>query len=188
MGIISRLLLLLYVLAVMAALVVGAGVCLHFIPTQVWQTYLNWIISTKETIIVIGVMFLASLCLLMMTLSSKKGAAVNSKSDVELQKGSLNEVKVAVPAIVSVVERAALSVQGVRQVEAKVQNKGGEKPVNIQISIVLGQNYSAPEVSALVKSEINKAIQTALQISDVPIDVKVTEVTHAVVEREKRVV
>ena len=77
---------------------------------------------------------------------------------------------------------------GVRQVEAKVQNQGGENPVNVQISIVLGQNYSAPEVSALVKSEIQKALQTALQISNVPIDVKVTEVTHAVVEREKRVV
>ena len=187
MGIISRLLLLLYVLAVMAALVVSAGVCLHFISTQVWQTYLNWIISTKETIIVIAVMFLASLCLLMMTLSSKKGVT-SVKGDVELQKGTFNEVKVAIPAIVSVVERAALSVQGVRQVEAKVKNMGGEKPVNVQISIVLGQNYSAPEISALVKTEIQNAIQTALQISDVPIDVKVTEVTHAVVEREKRVV
>jgi uncharacterized alkaline shock family protein YloU len=187
MGIISRLLLLLYVLAVMAALVVGAGVCLHFIPTQVWQSYLNWIISTRETIIVIAVMFLASLCLLFMTLSSKK-RAVSVKGDVELQKGTFNEVKIAVPAIVSVVERAALSVQGVRQVDAKVQNQGGENPVNVQISIVLGQNYSAPEVSALVKSEIQKALQTALQISNVPIDVKVTEVTHAVVEREKRVV
>jgi len=187
MGIISRLLLLLYVLAVMAALVVSAGVCLHFIPTQVWQSYLNWIISTRETIIVIGVMLLASLCLLLMTLSSKKGA-VNMKGDVELQKGTFNEVKVAVPAIVSVVERAALSVQGVRQVEAKVQNKGGTNPLNVQVSMVLSQSYSAPEVSALVKMEINKALQTALQIPEVPVDVKVTEVTHAVVEREKRVV
>lgn len=187
MGIISRLLLLLYVLAVMAALVVSAGVCLHFIPTQVWQSYLNWIISTRETIIVIGVMLLASLCLLVMTLSSKKGA-VNMKGDVELQKGTFNEVKVAVPAIVSVVERAALSVQGVRQVEAKVQNKGGTNPLNVQVSMVLSQSYSAPDVSALVKMEINKALQTALQIPEVPVDVKVTEVTHAVVEREKRVV
>ena len=187
MGIISRLLLLLYVLAVMAALVISAGVCLHFIPTQVWQSYLNWIISTRETIIVIGVMLLASLCLLVMTLSSKKGA-VNMKGDVELQKGTLNEVKVAVPAIVSVVERAALSVQGVRQVEAKVQNKGGQNPLNVQVSMILSQSYSAPEVSALVKMEINKALQTALQIPEVPVDVKVTEVTHAVVEREKRVV
>lgn len=187
MGIISRLLLLLYVLAVMAALVISAGVCLHFIPTQVWQSYLNWIISTKETIFVIAIMFLASLCLLIMTLSSRKGT-VNVKGDVELQKGTFSEVKVAVPAIISVVERAALSVQGVRQVEAKVQNTGGETPISVQISMILGQSYSAPDVSYMVKTEINKALQTALQISEVPVDVKVTEVTHAVVEREKRVV
>lgn len=187
MGIISRLLLLLYVLAVMVALVVSAGVCLHFISTQVWQAYLNWIISTQETLIVIAVMFLASLCLLAMTLSSKKGY-VNTKGDVELQKGTFNEVKVTIPAVVSVVERAALSVQGVRQVEAKVQNSGGDIPVNVQVSIVLSQSYSAPDISAQVKMEINKALQTALQVSDVPIEVKVTEVTHAVTEREKRVV
>ena len=187
MGIISRLLLLLYVLAVMAALVVGAGVCLHFISTQVWQAYLNWIISSQETLIVIAVMFLASLCLLSMALSSKKGS-VNVKGDVELQKGTFSEVKVAVPAIVSVVERAAMSVQGVRQVEAKVQNKGGATPVNVHIEIILSQGYSAPEVSSLVKESVNKALETALQISDVPVEVKVTEVTHAVIEREKRVV
>ena len=187
MGIISRLLLLLYVLAVMAALAVGAGVCLHFIPTQVWQSYLEWILTTRETLIVLGVMFFASLCLLSMALSSKKGP-VNIKGDVELQKGTFNEVKVALPAVVSVVERAALSVQGVRQVEAKVQNRGGESPVTAQVSVILGQGYSAPDVSALIKMEINRALQTALQISDVPVDVKVTEVTHAVMERERRVV
>lgn len=188
MGIISRLLLLLYVLAVMAALAVGAGVCLHFIPTQVWQAYLNWIISSQETLIVIAVMFLASVCLLAMTLSSGKKGVVDVKGDVELQKGTFSEVKVAVPAIVSVVERAAMSVQGVRQVEAKVQNKGGENPVNVHIEIILSQGYSAPEVSSTVKVAVNKALETALQISDVPVEVKVTEVTHAVMEREKRVV
>ena len=187
MGIISRLLLLLYVLAVMAALVISAGVCLHFIPTQVWQNYLNWILSTRETLIVIGVMFLASICLLMMALSSKRNA-MNFKGDVELQKGTFNEVMVAIPAVVSVVERATLSVPGVRQVEAKVQNKGGANPLNVQVAIALSQGYSAPDVSALVKTEINKAVETALQIPEVPVEVKVTEVTHAVAEREKRVV
>jgi uncharacterized alkaline shock family protein YloU len=171
----------------MAALVVSAGVCLHFIPTQVWQAYLNWIIATEETVIVIAVMFAASLCLLAMALSTKK-SPVNLKGDVELQKGSLFEVKIAIPAIVSVVERAALSVQGVRQVEAKVQNRGGDVPVNVQLSITLSQSYSAPDTSAQVKTAVNKALQTALQISDVPVEVKVTEVTHAVIERDKRVV
>ena len=133
MGIISRLLLLLYVLAVMAALVVSAGVCLHLFPTQVWQDELNLIISRQETLFVIAIMFLASLCLLSAALSSSKKATavVNLSGDVELQKGTSKEVSVTIPAIVSVVERAALSVVGVRQVEAKVNNQSGNIPVNV---------------------------------------------------------
>jgi uncharacterized alkaline shock family protein YloU len=173
----------------MAVLVVSAGVCLHFIPTQVWQDNLSLIISRQETLIVIAVMLLASLCLLSMSLSSsKKATIVNLSGDVELQKGTFKEVSVSIPAIISVVERAALSVAGVRQVEAKVQNKGGNAPVNVQLSIILSQNYSAPEVSAEIKTAVNKALQVALEISDVPVDMKVSEITHAVIERERRVV
>ena len=189
MGLISRLLLLLYVLAVMAALVISAGVCLHFIPTQVWQNELNWILSRQETLMVIAVMILASFCLLSIALSStKKATVVNLSGDVELQKETAKEVAVTIPAIVSVVERAALGVVGVRQVEAKVSNQGGNTPVKVQLSMVLSQSYSAPEVSAEVKAAINKALEIALEISNVPVDIKVTEITHAVIERERRVV
>ena len=190
MGIISRLLLLLYVLAVIAALIVSAGVCLHFISAQVWQNELNWLISSQETLIVIAVMFLASLCLLSAALSSNKKAAavVNLSGDVELEKGTQKEVSVTIPAIVSVVERAALSVAGVRQVEANVQNQGGNIPVKVQLSIILSQNYSAPEISAEVKKAVNEALQVVLEISDVPVEIKVSEITHAVIERERRVI
>ena len=189
MGIISRLLLLLYVLAVMAALVVSAGVCLHLFPAQVWQNELNWILSRQETLIVIAIMFLASLCLLSMSLSSsKKATVVNLSGDVELEKGTQKEVAVTIPAIVSVVERAALNVAGVRQVEAQVSNQGGNIPVKVQLSMILSQSYSAPEVSAEVKTAVNQALQVSLEISDVPVEIKVTEITHAVIERERRVV
>ncbi len=189
MGILSRLLLLLYILAVMTALVVSAGVCLHFIPAQTWQNQLNWLLARQETLIVLVVMFVASLCLLSMALSSsKKATVVNLSGDVELQKGSKNEVKITVPAITSVVERAALNVVGVRQVEAKVSNQGGAVPVNVQLNIVLSQNYAAPEISAQVKTSVNRALQTLMQIPEAPVEIKVVEVTHAVIEREKRVV
>ncbi len=187
MGILGRLLLLLYVLAVMVALGASAGACLHLISTPVWQNELQWIISRQETLIVLAIMFLASLCLLTMALSSKK-TVVNPQSDVELQKGTFNEVKVTIPAIVGVVERAALNVVGVRQVEAKVFNQSGEVPINIKLTIILGQNYAAPEISAEVKNSVNEALKTVLQIPEVPMDIKVTEVTHAVIERERRVV
>lgn len=187
MGIITRLLLLLYVLAVMSALVVSAGVCLHFIPTQVWQNELQHLISRRETLAVIAVMFLASLCLFIAVFSTDKKNS-GSKKDVELQKGSSSEIKITLQAISEVVERTALTVPGVREVTPKVIRTDGEIPVKIFLDITLGQGYSAPETSEKINRAVNDALMTATEMSGIPIEVKVTEVTHAVAVRERRVV
>mgnify|MGYP007069947755 CR=1 FL=1 len=81
-----------------------------------------------------------------------------------------------------------MNVVGVRQVSASVAKQGGEVPVNVKMEIVLSQNYAAPVVSAQVKEAVNAALKTVLQTPDAPVEVKVVEVTHAVIEREKRVV
>ena len=188
MGIIGRLLLFLYVLAVLAALVVSAGVCLHLIPSQLWQDALKEIISRQETLAVIGAMSVASLCLLCMVFSGKKTSVEHDSGDIELQKGQAGEVFVAVEAVTSVVERAALTVSGVREVHAEVKKISGETPLKIKMSVVLAQGYSAPKVSEQVNSAVNSALMTALEISGIPTEIKVTEVTHAIVERERRVV
>ncbi len=187
MGIITRLLLLLYVLAVMSVSVVSAGVCLHFIPAQVWQNELQHLISRPETLAVIAVMFLASLCLLAAVFSTEKKKSGTTK-EVELQKGSSSEVKITLEAISEVVERAALTVPGVREVTPKVVRTEGEIPVKIFLDITLGQGYSAPETSEKINRTVNEALQTATEMTGIPIEVKVTEVTHAVAERERRVV
>ena len=190
MGIISRLLLFLYVIVVMAVLVCCAAVCLHIFPAEWWRTQLEVIIARQETLAVIAAMFLASLCLLSAVFSSNKKSHSDflSSDDVELQKGQLSEVKITVGAIQSVVERAALTVQGVREVKAEVFNQSGEIPVKVDLEIVLGQGYSAPEVSAEINSAVNEALQTTMQIANVPVKTKVIEVTHAIGERERRVV
>ena len=188
MGIISRLLLFLYVLAVLAALAVSAGVYFHLIPAQLWQNALKEIISRQETLAVIGAMTLASLCLLCVVFSGKKNSVEHESGDVELQKGQTSEVFVAVEAITNVVERAALTVSGVREVKADVKKISGEVPLKIKMAVVLAQGYSAPQVSAKVNSAVNSALMTALEISGVPTEVKVSEITHAIVERERRVV
>ena len=190
MGIISRLLLLLYVFAVTAALIICAGVCLNFFPTEFWQGELNKIIARQETLAALAVMFLAGLCLIHSAFSStgKKATEILSKDDVELQKGQAGEVKVTILAITGVVERAALTVAGVREVSAEVHSQSGDVPIKVRLNIVLGQGYSAPEVSAQINSAVNEALMTTLQISGVPVEIKVTEVTHAIVERERRVV
>ena len=187
MGILSRLLLFLYVLAVIATLVVTAGVCLNLIPAQVWQNNLDFIIKRQETLAVIGVMFLASLCLLSVVFSSKKSAKLLD-SDVELQKDATGEVRITVKALTEVAERAALLVTGVREVNARIYKQSGKTPLTVRLDLVLSQGYTAQTVGDKVKEAVNNALMTTAQISGVPVEINVTEVTHAVIERERRVV
>lgn len=189
MGIIRRLILLFYVLAVLAALIICAGVCLKFIPLDVWQRELKYIIARQETLAVLAGMAVASLILLTGIFSrrSDKGMSLMS-SDVPLEVGKPGEVKVTIPAIVSVVERAAITVSGVRAAKASVYRQDGQMPIKIQLVIILGQDFSAPRVSEAVVATINDALSTALELRDVPVEVKVNEITHAIIERDKRVV
>ncbi len=189
MGIIRRLILLFYVLAVLAVLVVCAGVCLQFIPPQLWQNELNFIIAREETLAALAVMLLASLILLtgVFARSGNKGISAAS-SDIHLEPGRSGDVKVTVPAIVEVVERAAITVNGVRQATATVYQQSGDMPIKIRLVIVLGQGFSAPRVSEAAVAAINDALSTALELQNVPVEVKVTEITHAITERGNRVV
>lgn len=187
MGILSRLLLFLYVLVVIAALVVAAGVCLHYIPTQVWQNEIQALISRQETLAVIVIMAVASLCLLSVVFSGKKSVKILN-TDVELQKDATGEVKITIEALTGVVERAALTVTGVRQVSAKVYRQEGNVPLKVQLEIILSQGYTAQIVGEKVNQAVNDALMTTAQISDVPVELRVTEVTHAIIERDRRVV
>lgn len=187
MGILSRLLLFCYVLVVMAAVVAVAGVCLNVVPTKIWQQVLQMILQSQETLIVLGIMLLASFCLLSVVFSGKKVPKILS-TDIELRKDETSEVKITIEALAGVVERAALTVAGVRQVQASVYRQEGSAPLRVRLEMVLSQGYTAQIVGEEVNKAVNEALNTTAQISGVPIEIKVTEVTHAIIERERRVV
>lgn len=189
MGIIRRLILLFYVLAVLAIAVICAGVFLQLIPANVWQKELNYILARQETLAIIAVMIFASLILLTAVFArSSKGGLSIASGDVHLEAGKPGEVKVTVPAIVSVVERAAITVNGVREAEASVYQQSGDMPIKVRLTIALGQGFSAPRVSEAAVAAIDDALLTTLELPAVPVEVKVNEVTHAIVERERRVI
>ena len=138
---------------------------------------------------VIGAMLVASLCLLGAVFSRKKNTdELVSSGDVELKKGESGEVTVSVAAMESVIERAALTISGVRDVQADVYKTSGAVPIKVKLMMVLAQGYSAPQISSSVTYAVNEALRVAFEISDVPIKLKVKEITHAVADREKRVV
>lgn len=188
MGIFRRLILLFYVLIVLAVLVICAGVCLDLIPSAVWQKYLNFIIAQQESLAVLAGMAIASLILLTGIFSRSNKSASLLSDDVHLEIGKPGEVKVTVPAIVGVVERAAVTVGGVRAAEAAVYRQDGATPIKVRLTITLSQGFSAPRVSENVVAIVNDALGTALELDNVPVEVKVNEITHAIVERDKRVI
>ena len=108
--------------------------------------------------------------------------------EIILRAGEPGEVKVSVEAIKRVIERATFSVNGVRDVKITLLKKKGEMPIAVRLVIIMGQGHTAPVVSEGVVSAVDKAIFTALQIGGVPVDVRVKDITNAVVERKKRVV
>ena len=185
MGIISRFFLLIYVLVVGVSLIVAAGVCLHLIPPFIWQEKLKYIIAQQETLIVLAVMFFFSLYFLGMAFSSNKSTRITE--EITLNQGEPGQVTVAIAAIKRLAERAALSVNGVREASIVVNNQNGDVPIAIKLTMVLGQGYAAPIVSEAVIKAIDKAIITALQMPNVPVDVSVKEITNAIVERKQRV-
>lgn len=189
MGIIRRLILLFYVLAVLAVLIICAGVFLQIIPAKIWQRELEFLLTQEETLMVLAGMAVASLILLTAVFSRSKSSGLSLASgDVHLEQGKPGEVRVTVPAIVSVVERAAITVNGVREAQASVYRQEGEMPIRVRLTITLGQGFSAPRVSEATVAAIDDALKTALELDAVPVEVKVDEVTHAVIERERRVV
>ena len=187
MSIVGRFFLLLYVLVVGTAVAALAGVCVRIIPLQALQNYLKYIMIQKETIIVLAVMLIFSLFFLIFCLTPRKEQL--AAGEIVLKAGEPGEVKVTIDAIKRVVERAALTVNGVRDVKVTLlKKKKGDLPISVRLTIILGQGHAAPVVSEAVVNAIDKAIFTALQVGGVPVDVKVKDITNAVVERKQRVV
>ena len=186
MGIVSRFFLLLYVLVVIAAVLIFAGVCLQLIPKQIWQAYLNYILVQQETLITLAVMLFFSLYFLGIAFSSKKDS--RAVGEIILKEGEPGEVKVAVEAVRHITERAALSISGVREAKVDLNRQKGEVPIAVKVTIILGQGHSAPVVSEAVVNAIDRTIFNTLQIGGVPVDISVKDITNAVVERKQRVV
>ena len=189
MGIIRRLILLFYIPVVLAVLVGCAGVCLQLIPEKVWQSELKLLIARDETLIVLAIMAVASVILWTAVFSRSKSINLTAASgDIHLEPGGPGEVKVAVNAIIGVVERTAITVNGVRQATAEVYRQSGDMPIKVRLSIVLGQGFSAPKVSETAVAAVDDALLTVLHLPKVPVEIRVEEVTHAIVERDRRVV
>ena len=183
MGILNRLLLLPYVLFVMVLVIAVLVISLRIVPESVWLNELRYALSRQELLAVCVVVFLISLKLFFAVFAR---TAASSRTDGEFMvvDTPVGAVQVALPAVRGVVERVALSMQGVRTATAAISVQDAPKdtaatPMQVELKITLAEHTSLNAVSEELTARVRQELHDVLGISDVPVELRVTEITNA---------
>ncbi|WP_237141562.1 alkaline shock response membrane anchor protein AmaP, partial [Selenomonas sp. oral taxon 126] len=139
MGIINRLLLLPYVLVTMALSVAVVAVALRIVPESVWLNELRYALSRQELLAVCGVFFLVSLKLFF-AVFSRTSTSARTHGEFMVVDTKAGAVQVALSAVRGIVERVALSMQGVRTATAVISVHDAPKdavgtPMQVELKI-----------------------------------------------------
>ncbi len=188
MGIINRLLLFVYALCIGAASIVLAGICLNLIPERMWLNEVRFAIARPDVLAVLAVVFLVSLYMLKVSLSTQGGPRERIPEELMLVDGESGKVRVSAEAIQNLAARSAAAVKGVRDVQVKIKAmKPGDTGLAMSIRLVLTQGISVPDVGEHVVKAIRQELLDSLKLSDTSVEVSVEDISNAPVDR-KRVV
>ena len=192
MGIINRLLLLPYVLFMMALSLAVISVALRIIPENVWLNEVRYALAQQELLAVCGVLFLVSFKLFF-AVFSRTSKTARTHGEFMVIDTPAGAVQVALPAICGIVERVALSMQGVRTANAVISVDDAPKdslttPMQVEIKITLADHTSLNAVSEEMTAQVRQNLHDVLGIADVPVMLRVTEISNAAGSSSKRAV
>ena len=183
MGILNHLLLLPYALVTMALSVAVLAAALRFVPEIIWLNELRYVLSRQETLAVCGVFFLVSLKLFFAVFSGtpRKRRTHGEFMVVDTPTGA---VQVALSAVRGIVERTALSMQGVREATAVIsvqdaKKDSAETPMQVELKISLNDHSNLNAVSEALSANVQQNLHDVLGIADVPVEICVTEISNA---------
>ena len=191
MGIINRFLMFVYTLAI-ALLAIGViAICAGFVPPVILENEIKFIISRWETIAGAVVVFIWSVHLLGCSISSSSSSA-KSESEAIVLHGANGDVRVAVPAVSSLIEKAAMSVSGVEEAKAKIRatrangaNGTSEtSDVAISLKVALGVDRNVAVVSDEIRSAVAHGINDVLGLEKFTLEIDVPQI--AKIEEAKR--
>ena len=183
MGIINRLLLLPYALCTMALSVAVVAVALRIVPESVWLNELRYALSRQELLAACGVFFLVSLKFFFAVFSGTSSSA-RTHGEFMVVDTPAGAVQVALSAVRGIVERVALSMQGVRTGTAIISVHDAPKgaaatPMQVELKITLADHTSLNAVSEELTSKVRQELHDVLGIPDVPVTLRVTEISNA---------
>ena len=182
MGIINRLLLLPYTLVAMALAVVVLAAALRIVPESVWLNELRYALSRQELLAVCGVFFLVSLKFFF-AVFSRTSSPVRTSGEFMVVDTPAGAVQVAVPAVRGIVERAALSMQGVRTAAAAISVHDAPKdspatPMQVELKVTLAEHTGVNAVSEELTAKVRQELHDVLGIPEVPVMLRVTEIAN----------
>jgi len=183
MGIINRLLLLPYALVTMALSVAITAVALRIVPESIWLNEVRYALSCQELLAVCGVCFLVSLKLFFAVFSRTSHTA-RTHGEFMVVDTRAGAVQVALPAVRGIVERVALSMQGVRTATAVISGHDAPKdstgtPMQVELKITLADQTSLNAVSEELTEKVRQELHDVLGVADVPVALRVTEIANA---------
>jgi len=117
-------------------------------------------------------------------ISGKVSSARKSGVEITVKKNKFGVVDVDSEVIRRYIERDALSVEGVHNLRASVEDFGNH--LKISLEIVLKQNNSAPEVSTALENTIRDILKKIFEITEVDFGVKITEIVQNETSEKRR--
>ena len=189
MGIINRFLLLLLSLAAAVLSLAVIGAALGQLPETVWLAELRYALTRQETLAGAGVAFLISLKLLGQVFAGKKEQST-SKGEYVIASGPNGEVRVALDAVRNFVDRLARETHGVHDVRVKVQAKNHKDGASLAValSLTVGREADIPKLSAQLAQHIQQQLAQSMELSEVPVDIVVADISDKQPARKHRVV
>ena len=189
MSIINRFLLLWLSLIGTALSVAVFGAALSFLPEQVWLEQIRFALGRQETAAAAVLVLLISLKLLA-AVFRRQGEPAGSKGEYVISSSPQGEVRVALDAIRNLVDQLARETHGVRDAKVKVAARKGKNSdtLSLQLRLVIGREADVTKMTEELTRAIQQRLKQIMALSDVPVNIVVSDVTDGAPVKRHRVV
>lgn len=196
MGMMNRVLLFLAALLLLALSVLWLAVSLGAVPDTVWQNELLYALSSKEGVLAAAVILLLSVHLLGVSVHREDEDALARRGEFLVVRSKTGSCQVSLAAVRDLVDRTVREARAVRDVKVKPQvrrrkdKKTGETLEQLELSLFLtvGREARIPALEQELEQKVAEALQRSLALTDVPLAIRVTDITDAQPVRTQRVV
>jgi uncharacterized alkaline shock family protein YloU len=196
MGMINRVLLFLAALLLLALSALWLAVSLGTMPDAVWQNELLYALDRKEGVLAAAAVLLLSVHLLGVSVHREDEDEFSRRGEFLVVRSETGSCEVALEAVRDLTARTVREVRAVRDVKVKAEvrrrkgKKTGEQLEQLELSLFLtvGREAKVPALQQELEQKVADALQRSLDLTDVPIAIRVTDITDAQPVRTTRVV